>query len=219
VASAQASYEHAKIESQKFAKMDEAASWEERHGAETDALTWQANVQSAQSKLAAAQAQAANGESQVKTAEAQVAVAQTMLHQAELDLSYTSIRAPVDGRVTRKSVEPGAYVSVGQPLLAVVPDDVWVVANFKETQLKQMRPGQAVEVSIDAYPDRKFDAHIDSIQSGTGSRFSLLPPENATGNYVKVVQRVPVKIVFDQPLPSDLAIAPGMSVEPEVKVK
>jgi membrane fusion protein (multidrug efflux system) len=219
VASAQASYEHAKIEAEKFAKMDQSASWEERHGAETEALTWQANVQTAQSKLAAAQAQVANGESQVKTAEAQVAVAQTMVRQSELDVSYTTIRAPVDGRVTRKSVEPGAYLSVGQALLAVVPDDVWVVANFKETQLKQMRPGQKVDVKIDAYPDRKFEGHVDSIQSGTGSRFSLLPPENATGNYVKVVQRVPVKIVFDQAPPSDLALAPGMSVEPEVLVK
>ena len=94
-----------------------------------------------------------------------------------------------------------------------------MVANYKETQLDQMRPGQSATIKIDAYPDRKFAAHVDSIHPGTGARFSLLPPENATGNYVKVVQRVPVKIVFDQKLPDDLAVSPGMSVEPDVKVR
>jgi membrane fusion protein (multidrug efflux system) len=103
--------------------------------------------------------------------------------------------------------------------MALVPDDVWIIANFKETQLTDMRPGQPVDVKVDAYPSRRFKAHVDSIQSGTGSRFSLLPPENATGNYVKVVQRVPVKIVFDEQLPDELVVAPGMSVEPDVKVK
>ena len=101
--------------------------------------------------------------------------------------------------MTRKNVEPGSYVQVGQPLLAVVEPDVWVVANFKETQLTEMRPGQPVTVNVDTYPGVDFKAHVDSVQRGSGSRFSLLPPENATGNYVKVVQRVPVKIVFDDP--------------------
>ena len=107
----------------------------------------------------------------------------------------------------------------GQALLGLVPRNVWVVANFKETQLTYMRPGQAVEMSVDAYPNRKFKGKVDSLQMGTGARFSLLPPENAVGNYVKVVQRVPVKIIFDDPLPADLDIAPGMSVVPTVKVK
>jgi len=104
-------------------------------------------------------------------------------------------------------------------LMALVPRDLWVVANFKETQLSHMRPGQPVDLIVDIYPGRKFKGHVDSLQAGSGARFSLLPPENAVGNYIKVVQRVPVKIVFDKPLPDDLDIAPGMSVDPNVKVK
>jgi membrane fusion protein (multidrug efflux system) len=146
-------------------------------------------------------------------------MAQTQVEQAELNLSYTKITAPETGRVAKRSVETGAYLQPGQALLAIVPDDLWVTANFKETQLDHMRPGQPAEIKIDAYPGRKFAAHVDSIHPGTGARFSLLPPENATGNYVKVVQRVPVKIRFDQKLPDDLSISPGMSVVPDVKVR
>jgi membrane fusion protein (multidrug efflux system) len=113
----------------------------------------------------------------------------------------------------------GNYVQPGQVMLALVPANVWVTANFKETQLTYMRPGQPVELSVDAYPKRTFEGRVDSLQFGSGARFSLLPPENAVGNYVKVVQRVPVKILFNKPLPDDLDIAPGMSVEPKVKVK
>jgi membrane fusion protein, multidrug efflux system len=134
-------------------------------------------------------------------------------------LSYTKIIAPRDGRVTARSVQLGNYVQTGQALMVIVSKDVWVVANFKETELKEMRPGQPVELTLDAYPNRKFKGKVDSLQWGTGARFSLLPPENAVGNYVKVVQRVPVKITFDGPLPDDLDIAPGMSVNPTVKVK
>ncbi|HZU98878.1 MAG TPA: HlyD family secretion protein [Planctomycetota bacterium] len=140
------------------------------------------------------------------------------VRQAELDLSYTTIRAPQSGQIARKSVEPGAFVQVGQTLFALVPQEKWVVANFKETQLTHMRPGQKAEIRIDAYPGRAFAGHVDSLQVGTGARFSLLPPENATGNYVKVVQRVPVKLVFDE-LPEGIVLAPGMSVEPEVRVR
>ena len=120
--------------------------------------------------------------------------------------------------MTRKAVEEGALVQSGQPLMAVVSGDVWVTANFKETQLNDIRPGQPVEITVDAYPGRTFKAHVDSIQMGTGARFSMIPPENATGNYVKVVQRVPVKIVFDEPPDPNHMLAPGMSVTPEVKV-
>ena len=123
---------------------------------------------------------------------------QAKLEQARLNLSYTKIYAPQDGKVTNKSVEVGEYVTVGQPLMAVVEQKPWVVANYKETQLKHMRVGQKATISVDAYPGKKLKAHVDSIQAGTGARFSLLPPENATGNYVKVVQRIPVKIVFDE---------------------
>jgi len=134
---------------------------------------------------------------------------------AELDLSYTRITAPEAGKVTKKNAEQRAYVQVGQPLLAIVMDEVWIIANFKETQLTRMRPGQKVTIEVDAFPNREFKGHIDSIQSGTGARFSLLPAENATGNFVKVVQRVPVKIVFDEPV-TDLGLVPGMSVVPTV---
>jgi membrane fusion protein (multidrug efflux system) len=143
--------------------------------------------------------------------------AQTAVQSAQLDLSYTKIFAPGDGRVTRKAVETGNYVQVGQQLMSIVPADIWVVANFKESQLKKMKPGQPALVEIDAL-GKSLRAHVDSIQAGSGAAFSLLPPENATGNYVKVVQRVPVKILFDEPLPANHVIGPGMSVTPDVRV-
>ncbi|NNN06240.1 MAG: HlyD family secretion protein [Elusimicrobia bacterium] len=152
-------------------------------------------------------------------AAADLAEAEAELRRAELDLSYTKVVAPEAGRVTRKSVEAGAYVQVGQPLLALVPQEAWVVANFKETQLTRMRSGQHAEVVVDSYPDQTLRGHVDSIQDGTGSRFSLLPAENATGNYVKVVQRVPVKIVLDEKLSGGRLLAPGMSVEATVDLK
>jgi membrane fusion protein (multidrug efflux system) len=157
--------------------------------------------------------------SELRTASADVARLEAQVHQAELDLSYTRITAPEAGRVTRRTVEDGNYVQPGQAMFALVPQDMWVIANFKETQLDHMRPGQNVDVKVDAYPELHLKAHVDSVQRGTGARFSLLPPENATGNYVKVVQRVPVKIVFDQAPGDQYPIGPGMSVEPEVNVK
>jgi len=152
-------------------------------------------------------------------ATAELERARAVLQQAELNLSYTKIRAPESGYITKKSVEPGNMVGAGQALMALVSDRLWVVANFKEVQLRRMRPGQRATIKIDAYPQRKFRGQVDSIQAGAGARFSLLPPENATGNYVKVVQRVPVKIVFSEPLPAELKIGPGMSVVPEVRVR
>jgi membrane fusion protein (multidrug efflux system) len=182
----------------------------------------QGQVQEAQGRLAAANTapqQIASSEAQAQTASASLEQLRAAVAQAELELSYTKLYAPDDGRVTNKSVEEGALVQSGQPLMAIVPGDVWVTANFKENQIGEMRPGQPVEISVDAYPDKTFKGHVDSIQAGTGARFSLLPPENATGNYVKVVQRVPVKIVFDEPPDPQHLLAPGMSVEPEVKVR
>jgi membrane fusion protein (multidrug efflux system) len=182
----------------------------------------QGQVREAQGRLAAANTgpqQIASSEAQAQTASASLEQLQAAVAQAELDLSYTKLYAPDDGRVTNKSVEEGALVQSGQALMAIVPGDVWVTANFKENQIGAMRPGQPVDINVDAYPDKVFKGHVDSIQAGTGARFSLLPPENATGNYVKVVQRVPVKIVFDEaPDPKHL-LAPGMSVEPEVKIR
>ncbi len=163
--------------------------------------------------------QVAQSQSQTNVAEAEVARAKAEVEQARLNLAYTKIHAPISGHVTRKSVEMGAYVQTGQPLLALVDPDVWVIANFKETQLARMRPGQPVTVTVDAHPGVSLAAHVDSLQRGSGARFSLLPPENATGNYVKVVQRVPVKLVFDDPKQvQQYALGPGMSVLPTVKV-
>jgi len=190
--------------------------------AQTQISGAQAGVNEALGRLAQANAapqQVAVSEAQAKTAGATTEQLRAAVAQAELELSYTKIYAPDSGRVTRKSVEEGALLQVGQPMLAIVPGDVWVTANFKESQIGQMSPGQSVEISVDAYPDKTFKGHIDSIQAGTGARFSLIPPENATGNYVKVVQRVPVKIVFDEPPDPKHMLAPGMSVVPEVKVK
>ena len=130
----------------------------------------------------------------------------------------TKLFAPCDGRVTRKAVEAGDYLQAGQQVMSIVPAEVWVVANFKESQLDQMRAGQAAAVEIDALGGKKFAAKVDSIQAGSGAAFSLLPPENASGNFVKVVQRVPVKIVFNGPLPAEFVAGPGLSVTPSVQV-
>ena len=172
-----------------------------------------AQAQSAPQRIEQSRFQADQSGSDVERARADMT-------QARLNLSYTKIVASCDGFVTRKNVEPGQFVQAGQSLMAIVPREVWVTANFKETQLTRMRPGQPVKIKVDAYPDAEFAGHVDSIQHGTGARFSLLPPENATGNYVKVTQRVPVKIVFDQPEKDiHVLLSPGMSVVPDVNVR
>ena len=190
--------------------------------AESQVRESQARVGEARGQLAGANAapqQVAASRSQVNVSSAEIEQAKAAVQQAELELSYSRISAPESGRVTRKAVEEGALLQVGQVLFAIVPDDLWVNANFKETQLTFMKPGQAVEIDVDAYPDKAFRGHVDSIQAGSGAAFSLLPPENATGNFVKIVQRVPVKIVFDEPPDPTHSLGPGMSVVPEVKVK
>jgi len=156
-------------------------------------------------------------------ADAQVEQRRAQMNQAELNLSYTLIRSPVTGIIGKKSVEVGQNVSIGQELLTVVPlDDIWVTANFKETQLAHMRPGQPVEIKVDAY-GRAWKGRVTNLGGGTGSVFSLLPPENATGNYVKVVQRVPVRLDFDrihgQTFNAEGLLKPGLSVEPDVRVR
>lgn len=156
-------------------------------------------------------------EKNLASAGAQTAVARVAVEAARLQLSYTQVHAPQAGYVMRKSVEVGAYVNVGQPLLVLVTDDLFVVANFKETQLTHMRPGQPATMRVDAYPGVTFYGHVDSIQAGTGPTFSLFPPENATGNFVKIVQRVPVKIVFDRPPDPNHRLVLGMSVQPKVR--
>jgi len=161
--------------------------------------------------------------SRADAADAQVLQRKAQLEQTESDLSYTVIRSPVTGIIGKKTVEVGQNVSIGQELVQVVPlDDVWVTANFKETQLAHMQPGQSVDVKLDAY-GRTWKAHVTNMGGGTGSVFSLLPPENATGNYVKVVQRVPVRIDFDHVAGQDFnaegLLKPGLSVEPDVRVR
>jgi membrane fusion protein (multidrug efflux system) len=139
---------------------------------------------------------------------------------AELNYEYTKIYAPVDGYVTRKSVQTGNQIQPGQPLMAVVAlNDIWVTANFKETEMENIRPGQRVELTVDSYPGKVFSGKVDSIMAGTGVSFSLFPAENATGNYVKVVQRIPVKIVLDEGTDKDHVLRVGMSVEPTVIAK
>ena len=186
----------------------------------------QANLDSAKMKVLSADAQVVEGQAQVRTYVAllQYALAQEQANEAnveaaQLNDSYTKILAPESGRVTHKSVEPGDYVQVGQNLLALIPSNIWVTANFKENRLRLMRPGQPVEIEVDALGGRTFKGHVDSVQMGSGAAFSLLPPENATGNYVKVVQRIPVKILFDSIPDVGLPLGPGDSVVPTVKVQ
>lgn len=186
--------------------------------AATEARSSAAQVVAARNKELAAEAQAALDQASIQTAAAEIKRSEAAVRQADLDLSYTQVKAHESGYVTHRTVEPDSYVQPGQPLLAMVPKNVWVVANFKETQLTHMRPNQPVTMHVDAYPQIKFTGHVDSIQAGTGPRFSLLPPENASGNYVKVVQRVPVKIVLDS-AGGDYVLGPGMSVVPDVRVK
>jgi membrane fusion protein (multidrug efflux system) len=178
-----------------------------------------ADTKSIREKINAKQSALEQAKSAVTAAQNAVRQMEAELEQAKLNHSYTKVYAPIAGHVTRKSVEAGAFIQVGQPLLAIVDPDVWVVANFKETQLAKMQPGQPVAVAVDTHPGMKLNGHIDSIQRGSGARFSLLPPENATGNYVKVVQRVPVKIVFDDLKQIEqYGLGPGMSVVPIVKI-
>ena len=154
------------------------------------------------------------------SAEARVQQARAAMQQAEQNLQYATIRAPQAGIVSRKSVEAGQVIQAGQPLMAIIPlENVWVTANFKETQLTKMRAGQRATISVDAYGGKEYRGHVDSIAAATGARFSLLPPENATGNYVKVVQRVPVKIVLDPGQDPEHLLRPGLSVEPTVYTK
>jgi membrane fusion protein, multidrug efflux system len=185
--------------------------------ANTTVMTARATLSAARSRVELARAQAELTHAQEQTAEAAVKQAQASLTQAELDLSYTHVMAPVDGSVAKKLVELGNFVQPGQTLLSLVPTKVYVVANFKETQVEGIVPGDAVSIRIDSFPDLHLRGHIDSIQRGSGSEFALLPPENATGNFVKIVQRIPVKILLDAPPESVAGLAPGMSAEVSVR--
>jgi membrane fusion protein (multidrug efflux system) len=184
----------------------------------SDLQAQQANTARTKAVLVAAQLGIKTLQTQLESARASLQQAQAQLDQANLNLQYTRVTAAQSGRVVKLSGAVGTYATPGQSLMMFVPDEVWIVANYKETQLRDMRPGQPVEVRIDAYPDRKLTGRVDSVQPGSGTAFSLLPAENATGNYVKVVQRVPVKIVIDN-WPADLPVGPGMSVVPWTRVR
>jgi membrane fusion protein (multidrug efflux system) len=178
----------------------------------------QANTTRAKTAVTAAELGIKTLQAQLQSARASVQQAKAQLDQANLNLQYTNVTAAQAGRVVRLTGAVGTFVSPGQSLMMFVPDEVWITANYKETQLALMRPGQPVEVRIDAYPDRKLTGHVASVQPGSGTAFSLLPAENATGNFVKVVQRVPVKIVIDN-WPPDVPVGPGMSVVPWTRVR
>jgi len=194
-----------------------AATQVEQARTESQAQAAQANAAQRQAESAHADFLAAQKD--IKAARAQRAAALARVQQAQVVNNYLRIVAPQPGQVVNRQVDVGSYVSPGQQLLAIVPDEMWVTANFKETQLKNMRVGQPVEIRVDAYPGVKFRGHVDSIQHGAGQAFALLPPQNATGNYVKVVQRVPVRILFDGSEWRKYDIGPGMSVVPTVKVR
>jgi membrane fusion protein, multidrug efflux system len=180
------------------------------HGGQAVAAAELRGAETAPEQMAVIRARAASAEARVKQAEASV-------KQAELNLEYTTIKAPFKGTVSRKTVQPGQVVQPGQPLMTIIAlEQVWITANFKETQLEDMRPGQRVAIDVDAYGGKKFTGKVETLAPATGARFSLLPPENASGNFVKVVQRVPVKIVLDAGQDPERLLRPGMSVTPTV---
>jgi membrane fusion protein, multidrug efflux system len=187
--------------------------------ARTESQAQAAQAEAAQRQIDTAHADVLAAQKQVKSAHAQRDAALARVAQAQVVNNYLRIVAPVNGQVVNRQVDVGSYVAPGQQLMAVVPEDMWITANFKETQLAHMRPGQHVRIKVDAYPGVTFAGHVDSIQHGAGQAFALLPPQNATGNYVKVVQRVPVRILFDGAEWRHYAIGPGMSVVPTVQVR
>ncbi len=218
------------------AKLTQAQADARRQNAISRAATSQQNIDVAnaglkQAEAAVADAQAsvqqaspvndyiAQAEAQVKQLEGQVETAQGQLVHADINLGYTNVVAPQDGWVTKRNVEQGNYVTPGNSLMALVSPQVWVTANFKESQLNRMRPGQAVAIAVDAYPSLKLRGHVDSVQLGSGSRFTAFPAENATGNFVKIVQRVPVKIDIDSGLDPNMPLPLGISVTPTVSLK
>ncbi len=223
LASAQAAAARAEADYQRQRSLPKPATTQQ----EVDAAT--AALRQAQAQVALAQAQVAVAEpapqrigqadTEVSQLKGQVEQAQAKLDQANLNLEWTVVRAPQDGWITKRNVEVGNYVTPGQQIFSIVSPDVWVTANFKETQLDRIRPGQPVGIVVDAYPSLKLKGHVDSIQLGSGSKFTAFPPENATGNFIKIVQRVPVKITIDSGLDPALPLPLGISAVPTVKLK
>jgi membrane fusion protein (multidrug efflux system) len=228
VAAAEATAEKARADLKRAAELvgNHTISPQEFDSAKAAATAADANLKAARERTVSDQSKVTEAKAQVETSrkaldwgEAQVHQSESDVQAAELNLSYARVTAPADGYVTKKAVENGDYIQVGQKLMALVPSDLYITANFKESQLEHIRPGQPVRITVDSVEGRAFAGHVDSIMAGSGARFSLLPPENAVGNYVKVVQRIPVKILFDKPVEAGHVLGPGMSVVPVVKVK
>jgi membrane fusion protein, multidrug efflux system len=211
---------HATVESARAGVAEAEQNIQVTQGRLAQAHFGEAEAQAAARSAQTAPQQVAVIQDRAAAAEAKVLQAKAAVDQAQLNLQYATVKALASGVVSKKSVEVGQIVQAGQPLLALVPlEDTWVTANFKETQLKAMRPGQSAVISVDAFGGRKFKGHVESIAAATGAKFSLLPPENASGNYVKVVQRVPVKIVIEKGEDPEHLLRPGMSVYPIVYIK
>lgn len=183
-----------------------------------DGATSKQNYESSKNKLTVAEADYNSALAKKEAILAQIEKLEASVKEDELNLSYTEIYAPQSGLITSRSVEQGNYLQIAQPMFSIVPEKVWVVANFKETQLTNIKIGQPVNIKIDTYPGKKFKGKVESIQRATGAKASLFPPENAVGSYVKIVQRIPVKIIFEEDI-SKYNIVPGMSVVPEIKVR
>jgi membrane fusion protein (multidrug efflux system) len=223
LASAQAAEVRARADYQRQRSLPKQATTQQ----EVDAAT--AALQEAQAAIKQAEAQVleatpvpqqiGQADAQVGQQQGQTEQAQARLDQANLNLDWAVVLAPQDGWITKRNVEMGNYVTAAQQILSIVSPEVWVTANFKETQLAWIRPGQPVTISVDAYPQLRLKGHVDSIQLGSGSKFTAFPPENATGNFVKIVQRVPVKIVIDSGLDPAIPLPLGISVEPTVKIR
>ena len=220
VASTSSKLDFAKKDYKRYSSMykEGISSKQDYDSSKTGLTVAKSNYHSAVEKEKASKAMLESAKAKREASIADIERLEAEVKECELNLSYTKIYAPQDGLITNRNVEKGNYVQVAQPMFAIVPEKVWVVANFKETQLTNMKKGQPVKIKIDTYPGKKFNGHVDSIQRATGAKASLFPPENAVGSYVKIVQRVPVKIVFDEDI-SKYNIVPGMSVVPEVKVK
>lgn len=219
---AQVQFGNADRDLKRYQEVDERArSRQQLDNAYTTRKNAQAQLEEAKAQKISADANVTSAEASVKAAQGDLETSMANEKSAEVNLFYCKIYSPVEGRVTARTVDVGNYVSPGQALFMLVDPRVWITANFKETQLTLMRPGQPVTIHVDAFPGHTWHGHVDSIQAGSGSRFSVLPAENATGNFVKIVQRVPVKIIFDAGENTNDApmLSPGLSVEPWVKVR
>lgn len=220
ITAAQSRLDFAQKDYKRYSEMHKAgiASKQEFDNSKTHLTVAKSNYKGANDKSKALKSSLESHQAKTEAVAAEIKRLEAEVEQAKLDLSYTKIYAPESGKVSARSVEKGNYVQVGQPLMQIVPEKVWVVANFKEIQLADMKAGQPVSIKVDTYAGKRFKGRVESIQRATGAKSSLFPPENAVGSYVKIVQRVPVKIVFEEDI-SGYNIVPGMSVVPKVKVR